>query len=103
MVTLKITNIGIRTDDKGKEHKEVFFDILFTSEGNNLFDNFRIKNDSLTFKVNASDKQIEDKLAEYLKPFNEAFIKKEELTEEEKQLNTQRASLVGKKIKTNGN
>lgn len=103
MVTLKITNIGIRTNDKGKEQKEVFFDILFTSEGNNLFDGFRIKSDSIAFKLNASDDQIEEKLAEYLKPFNEAFNKKDESTQEEKDLNLQRKSLVGKKIKSNGN
>lgn len=98
MVTLKITNIGIRTDDKGKEHKEVFFDILFTSEGNNLFDGFRIKNDSIRFKVNASDEAIESKLSEYLKPFNEAFENKEKPTEQEKELNSQRKKLTGKQI-----
>lgn len=102
MITLKITNIGIRTDDKGKEYKEVFFDILFTSQDNNLFEGFKVKSDSLAFKVKATDDQIEEKLAEYLVPFNQAFEKKDEI-EEEKDLNIQRKKLVGKNIKSNGN
>lgn len=103
MVTLKITNVNIRTDNKGKNQKEVCFDVLFTSEGNNLFDGFRIKADTMLFKVEATDEKIQTELEKYLKPFNDAFEKKNESTDEEKQLQIQRKNLTGKQIKSNGN